>query len=357
MTRATLTAPRQVTPRQVPPRQVTEPRGSRTAIRAPPTSCQEVIAIRLADARPYPQIAELDNPGQVGVPDPRVGVVVLTYNRRRELLTTVERLLALPEQPRVMVVDNGSTDGTPDALRERFPTVTCMRLTDNPGGAGRNVGVAACDRPYVALCDDDAWWESGSLRRGADLFDAYPRLGAIGSKVLVGEAERLDPICDLMAASPIRPRAAIPGPAILGFLAGGVMVRRSAFLAVGGFERRFFIGGEEELLALDLVTAGWELAYVDSVVTRHHPSAEVRDPARRRQIQARNRLWVAWLRRPLHRALAMTLATARRGCEDPTARAGLAEALRSLPWALARRRVLPTHVERRVRALERPGSG
>ena len=289
-------------------------------------------------------------------PDPRVGVVVLTYNRRAEVLATVTRLLALPEQPKVVVVDNGSSDGTPDALAERFPAVTCIRLTDNPGGAGRNVGVAACDRSYIAFCDDDTWWDPGSMRLGANLFDAYPRLGAIGGKVLVGEAGRLDPTCEAMATSPIQPRAAIPGPALLGFLAGAAMVRRSAFLAAGGFERRFFIGGEEELLALDLVTAGWELAYVDRVVVHHHPSREVRDHARRRQVQARNRLWVAWLRRPLGRALALTADAIRRGRRDPDVQTGLGEALRSLPWALARRRVLPKHVERRVRTLELAGA-
>ena len=286
------------------------------------------------------------------VPDPRVGVVVLTYNRRREVVATVERLLALPEQPRVVVVDNGSSDGTPDVLRERFPAVTCIRLTDNPGGAGRNVGAAACDRPYIAFCDDDTWWEPGSVTRAADLFEDYPRLGAICGKVLVGEAERLDPTCTLMATSPIVPRAAIPGPAVMGFLAGAVMVRRSAFLATGGFERRFFIGGEEELLALDMVTAGWELAYVDEVVSHHHPSSQVRDHAGRRRVQVRNRLWVAWLRRPLLPALRLTVAAISRGKGNPDARAGVAEALRSLPWALAHRRVIPRHVERRVQALE-----
>lgn len=292
-----------------------------------------------------------------GAPDQRVGVVVLTYNRRREVVATVERLLALPERPRVVVIDNGSSDRTPEALAEHFPTVRCIRLADNPGGAGRNVGVAACDRPYVAFCDDDMWWEPGSLRRAADAFERYPRLGLVSAKVLVGEDGRIDPVSELLAASPIRPRADLPGPAIMGFLAGAVMVRRSAFLAAGGFERRFFIGGEEELLALDLVTAGWELAYLERARVHHHPSSEGRDHAGRRRVQVRNRLWVAWLRRPLDRALALTAAIVRQGRDDPDARGGFAEALRSLPWALAHRRVIPRHVERRVRALEADASG
>src|SRR3712207_2015639 len=111
----------------------------------------------------------------------------------------------------------------------------------------------------------------------------------------------------------------------------------------------------EELLALDMMTHGWGLAYVPEVVSHHHPSTKSRDHARRRQIQARNQLWTAWLRRPLHRAVAITARMARRGRTDADARAGLVEALHSLPWALARRRVIPQHVERRVRTLELEG--
>src|SRR5690606_10209266 len=152
-----------------------------------------------------------------------------------------------------LVVDNGSRDGTPEALRQRFPGVRCLTLSGNPGAAGRNAGVAALRCPYVALCDDDNWWEPGALRHAADLLDAHERLAAIAGRVLVGPENRLDPICRVMASSPVTTPAALPGPAVLGFLAGGSIVRRSAFLQVGGFERRFFVGGEEELFALDLV--------------------------------------------------------------------------------------------------------
>lgn len=290
--------------------------------------------------------------GPVPTADPRVGVVVLTYNRAEEVARTVGRLLALPERPRVVVVDNGSRDGTPALLRRRYPDVRCITLADNPGAAGRNVGVAAVDRPYVALCDDDTWWAPGSLGRAADLLDAHPRLAVLTARVLVGPANRLDPICRVMAESPVRAARPLPGPAILGFLAGASMVRRAAFLGAGGFERRFFIGGEEELLTLDLVGAGWELAYVDELVVHHHPSEANRDLSGRRRVTIRNHLWVAWLRYPLGAALAATGSVVRAAAGDRIARAALGEALRELPWALARRRVMASEVRRRLRQLD-----
>jgi GT2 family glycosyltransferase len=260
-------------------------------------------------------------------------------------------MLSLPERPQIVVVDNGSTDGTAATLRARFPDVRCLTLHGNLGAAGRNAGVAALDTPYVALCDDDTWWEPGSLRQAADILDGYPHVAVVTARVLVGPENRLDPTCREMAASPIAVASPLPGPALVGFLAGASMVRRSAFLEVGGFEPRFFLGGEEELLTLDLLGAGWELAYVDQIVVHHHPSEVSRDMRRRRAAIARNHLWVAWMRYPwpwIVRSVARTAWAARR---DPSARAGLRAALRGLPWALKRRRAVPAEVQRRLRQL------
>ena len=231
-------------------------------------------------------------------------------------------MLALPERPQIVVADNGSTDGTCAALSQRFPEIRVLAMTDNLGAAARNAGVAALDVPYVALCDDDTWWEPGSLTRAADLLDAYPRLALLTGRVLVGRENRLDPTCRVMAGSPITVAGPLPGPALVGFLAGASMVRRSAFLDVGGFEPRFFIGGEEELLTLDLLSAGWELSYVDEVVVHHHPSEVSRDTARRRMTVTRNHLWVAWMRYPWPWAVQTTARAALAARKDRAARAG-----------------------------------
>jgi GT2 family glycosyltransferase len=93
--------------------------------------------------------------------DPRVAIVLATHNRVREVMRTVQRLLQLPERPSVVVVDNGSSDGTSAALRAGFPAVTCLTLGANLGAAGRNIGASATNRPYVAFCDDDTCWQPG----------------------------------------------------------------------------------------------------------------------------------------------------------------------------------------------------
>jgi GT2 family glycosyltransferase len=279
-----------------------------------------------------------------------ITVVVATRDRRDALARTLARLAALPERPAVVVVDNGSSDGTVAMVHERYPEIRIAALGGNAGAAARTAGVRLAGTPIVAFADDDSWWETGALPRAQRLFDTCPRLALLAARVLVGEARRLDPVCTDMADSPLGRDADLPGPSVLGFVACGTVVRRDAFLAAGGFHPRFGVGGEEELLALDLRARGLGLAYVPDVVAIHEPSP-ARDPSRRRTVQARNALWVAWLRRRPAVAVRDTLAAARIALADPAVRRGLAEALRGLPWVLRERRVVPPDVEAAADAL------
>jgi GT2 family glycosyltransferase len=262
-----------------------------------------------------------------------VSVVIATQNRCAELARTLSVLAGLPEQPPVVVVDNGSSDGTADHVRDHFEDVELVALSHNAGAAGRTAGVRRATTPYVAFSDDDSWWDPGALTQAAAVLDGHPSLGLIAGQIRTEPDGELDPVCELMANSPL---AAVDGvgPRILGFVACGAVVRREAYLAVGGFHPRFGIGGEEDLLALDLSTAGWDCYYVETVVARHQPSTS-RDPAARRRRQLRNALWTSWLRRPLRQAMDVSVRLLREaGRED---RPGALEALRGLPWVLRQR--------------------
>jgi GT2 family glycosyltransferase len=278
-------------------------------------------------------------------------VVVATRNRRDSLLEVLARLEALPERPAVVVVDNGSTDRTADAVRGAHPEVTVVETGRNLGAGARTLGAERAQTPFVAFADDDSWWAPGALAEAVRLLEAHPRLAVVAARVLVGPDEADDPVCVAMAASPLGRDGRLPGPFVLGFVACGAVVRRDAFLSVGGFRERLGVGGEEALLAIDLARQGWELVYAPGVVAHHHPSA-VRDVARRRRVELRNALWVAWLRRPAARALAATWRLTRRAPADRAHREALREALRGLPWALRSRRRVPDGLERALAKLE-----
>lgn len=283
--------------------------------------------------------------------DGRVAAVVITHNRRQEVLCTLGRLTALEERPPLVLVDNGSTDGTAAAVAEQFPHVRIVAAAQNQGAAARTLGVRAVAEPYVALCDDDTWWEPGALRRAADLFDRHPRLAVITGRILIGPENREDPVCRELEQSPLPPEPDLPGYPLLGFLAGASIVRRSAFLEAGGFWPRLFIGGEERWVAAELAARGWGLCYVPDLVVHHHPSPHRDVPARRSYLM-RNALWFAWLRRPLPSALRRTVRLLRQLPGDRAAQRGFAAAFLGLPGVLHHRRVVPDSVEYRLRLLE-----
>ncbi|MEV4259072.1 glycosyltransferase family 2 protein, partial [Spirillospora sp. NPDC049652] len=198
-------------------------------------------------------------------------LLVITRDRRPELLSTLDRLRGLPGRPPIIVVDNASRDGSADAA-SRLPGVTVVRASRNLGAVARNVGMDHVRTPYVACCDDDVWWDPDAPGRAARLLDAHPRLAAVTGRILVGPDGREDPIVPELRDSPVPGPSWLPGPALGSFLAGATMLRAAAFRAAGGFSPKLWFGGEEELLAADLMASGWWLCYADDVVVHHEPS-------------------------------------------------------------------------------------
>ncbi|RQS28853.1 glycosyltransferase [Burkholderia sp. Bp8992] len=280
--------------------------------------------------------------------EPRVTAIVLTCRRAAELARTLARLTALPDRPAIVVVDNGSDGETVALIRDRFPHVVLVHAPANLGAAGRNLGAAVARTRHVAFCDDDTWWAPGTLAEAANLLDAYPHVAAVTARVLVGPEHREDPTCRSMADSPLDASVELPGRPILGLLAGATAFRRDAFVAAGGYHPRYFLGGEEALLALDLYRAGYWLVYEPRLTVHHYPSTRRDRPARAR-VAARNAVWTAWLRWPAAAAWRHTVR------QLPLLRRehAVASTFAGLPWILRERRAIPPHVERMRRRLDR----
>lgn len=265
------------------------------------------------------------------VEDARVTVVVMSRNRRRELLASLSR-----HRAPVVYVDNASTDGSAEAVRAAHPDVDVVELDRNAGAYARTVGVHRARTPFVAFADDDSWWAPGALALAADALSAHPRVDAVTARILVGADERLDPVSVEMARSPLPPPpGGGPGPSLLGFVACATMVRTEAFLAVGGFDRVVRFPGEEERVALDLVTAGRYLCYLDEAVVHHHPSPVRHGPAQRARGIARSHVLTGVMRLPWRRAGARAVQALATGAAT---RRGALDAVRDLPAALRERR-------------------
>ncbi|GHF64890.1 glycosyl transferase [Streptomyces mashuensis] len=284
--------------------------------------------------------------------DDRTTVVVITHNRRDELLRTLGHLAALPERPPVVITDNASTDGTAEAVAHHHPGMRLLRSTRNLGATGRNLAVRHVRTPYVAFCDDDSWWAPGSLAHAADLLDRHDALASVTARIVVEPDGTEDPIVAELRDSPLTGPPWLPGPALGSFLAAASVQRTTAFRQAGGFSHRLWLGGEEELLALDLVAAGWWLAYVEDLTVHHAPSPH-RDARLRRIHGIRNTLWCTWLRRSAPAAWRRTAHLVRTVPRDAASVRAFGLALAGLPWVLRERRVMPPHIERQLLALDR----
>ncbi|WP_425490856.1 glycosyltransferase family 2 protein [Nocardioides panzhihuensis] len=94
------------------------------------------------------------------VETPDVTVVVITRNRWPDLRESLPR-----HRCPVILLDNGSEDGTPAHVRASFPAIDVIELGRNLGAVARNTGVERATTPYVAFADDDSWWSPGACRR------------------------------------------------------------------------------------------------------------------------------------------------------------------------------------------------
>ncbi|RSN24015.1 glycosyl transferase [Streptomyces sp. WAC 05977] len=287
---------------------------------------------------------------------PATTVVIATRDRAPELERTLRRLTALRPPPPIVVVDNGSSDGTAD-LAAAFPGVRVVRLPRNIGVSARNLGVAVARTPYVAFSDDDSWWADDALAEAERILDAHEDVALVAAKTLVGKEEREDPVVSLMAASPLGRPDGLPGPAVLGFLACSAVVRRTAYLQAAGFHPLLHFGAEERLLSYDLAARGWWLCYAEDVRAHHHPSPVRPSSSWRERAELRNRMLITVMRRPVRRCLAEGFRALARVPREPHVLCALAGVLRRLPRALADRQRLPASVERRIRVLEHAHGG
>jgi GT2 family glycosyltransferase len=272
----------------------------------------------------------------------KISAVILSYNRCEELRRTLAHMSALPERPELIVVDNASTDATASMVRKDFPEVRLLISPRNIGGAARNLGVRAAATPYVAFCDDDSWWHAGSLHKAVQILDRHPRVAALCARILLGPDEREDPICKIMASSPLDSNG-LPGKALLGFVACAAVLRRDAYLEAGGYEERFFVGGEEALLSLDLAVSGWSVVYIADLVAHHYPSPQ-RDRKDRHRIISRNAIWLAWLRLPLLTSLRETRRMLAYAMRHKVLLSTLRSALKEARWVIRNRKVVSPQV-------------
>jgi N-acetylglucosaminyl-diphospho-decaprenol L-rhamnosyltransferase len=243
---------------------------------------------------------------------PSVSAVMVTWNRRDAVEFVLDRLADLPVDE-VLVVDNGSEDGTAELVRARGGKVRLLEQGENSGIAGRNRGAELATGELLLMLDDDSFPLPGAIEALVRLFELDPRLGAAGGFVRDADVEGRVLRSTELGTFDWWLRAGRKGePPPEGFPAfffpeGASMLRRDAYLEVGGFFEPYFYLSSEIDLATRLLAADWDVRYLPSAEFDHLKAPGGRSSDRALYFRIRNHLWYLWLRFPAHVALPRTL--------------------------------------------------
>jgi GT2 family glycosyltransferase len=289
---------------------------------------------------------------------PSVSIAILNYQRRDALRGALESARTQRYPVEILAVDNASTDGSAEMVRDEFPDVRLVRLPENIAAAARNVGVASAKGDIVFTLDNDVRFSTpDDVARGVEVFQRHPR-AAVVSFTIVGPDGAL---CRRDWCHPRDPDewGALEFPTDY-VLEGASACRREAFLDAGGYWAPLFIGHEGWDLSYRLLDAGWELVYSPAVRVRHLVDDSARPSSRIYYTFTRNTIWVAlrnlppamaayWMARDLS---LMAFASARAG-ELATYRRAIKDAIKGARPALATRKRISRTTRRRLQDLHR----
>jgi GT2 family glycosyltransferase len=273
---------------------------------------------RFAAEQTWDHRAQQFDQALASIAEPRVSVVVLTYNNlafTEACLFSIEHYSDYPNLE-VIVVDNASSDGSPAFLRDwagqDSPAGHSRRLILNDTNlgfaAGNNVGLAAADGEYLVMLNNDTYVTPGwvrsliaPLRREADIGLVGPITNNIGNEARV-EIDYTDMAGMIHAARQYtlrHPGQTIPLRTAAFFC---VAMPRAVYRAVGGLDEAFGIGFfEDDDYCRRVEREGWRIVCAEDVFVHHHLSAsfEKKDPAERQALFERNKAiyeekWGAW---------------------------------------------------------------
>ncbi len=246
-------------------------------------------------------------------PSGGVAAVVVSYNSAATLEACIDALRAQPELVELRVIDNGSSDASLDrlvALAAREPRLRLLRLPGNPGfAAACNLGAAASRAPWLLFVNPDVELPPGALAGLLAHAGRLPRPGAIGADLHDAEGRR-DPAARrrdlslrrLLAGLGRRDALALPfdgGQALQPVEAASgalLLVPRSAFEAVGGWDAGYRLHVEDLDFCRRLRAAGYAVAVANDLPVLHHRGVSSRSRPFFVEWHKHRGLWRYWWR-------------------------------------------------------------
>jgi GT2 family glycosyltransferase len=216
-----------------------------------------------------------------------VSVVIVTY----DAMPWIERCLDSVRGYDVIVVDHGSTDGTLELVRARFPEARVIEQENRGMGGGNNAGLRAAQGRYAFLLNSDAWVVGDAVERLLAHLDSHPRVAVAGPRLTnpdgsLQRSVRGFPTLWRLATEYFYLRKLAPRSSLLNAFYGGgfrydetgevetlygaaLLVRREAADEVGLFDEDFFMFSEETDWTYRFRAAGWGVAFVADAEAVH----------------------------------------------------------------------------------------
>src|SRR5687767_3113117 len=217
---------------------------------------------------------------------PEVSIIIVSWNGVDHLeacLTAVAAQRGVSFE--TLLVDNGSSDGTADVVRERFPWVRLLLLSSNRGFAGgNNAGVRNARGRYVALLNNDTIADPDWLRMLLDGVDEPAGFALVTSRVVfMHDPEVIDSAGDGMLRWGGAFKRHHGGPAdaaaesreVFGVCGAACLIPKAVFDELGGFDEDFFFSHEDVDLSYRARLRGYRCRYVADAIVKHHGSATV----------------------------------------------------------------------------------
>lgn len=213
---------------------------------------------------------------------PEVSIIIVSWNAREYLIGC---LMSLYEEDlpwaEIIVVDNGSSDGSPEAVAELFPEVRIIRSDENLGFAkANNIGIMASAGKYVCLINSDVVVLGGCLEDLKGRMDSDPSAGLVCPKVLNPDMT-LQPTLRrfpsikgaLLSAIGLDSRNCMPHDSVIEAEAVSgcfMLVRRAAIDQTGLLDERFFFYAEDKDWCRRIRNSGWKIIYLPEAKAVHY---------------------------------------------------------------------------------------
>jgi GT2 family glycosyltransferase/glycosyltransferase involved in cell wall biosynthesis len=218
-----------------------------------------------------------------------VSAIIVNHERRdllRMCLESLETALgALDEETELIVVDNGSTDGSADLVRERFPGIRVLSLEQNEGFAGGVArGIAEARGEWIAVFNNDTTVEPDAIALMVEAGRMHPRVASVAAQMRFAdrrevlnsaglELDRLGVAADRLVGTRLSELRESEPYEVFGATGGAALFRREMLDQVGGFDQSYFAYFEDADLAWRARLSAWRAVYAPRAVVYHHHSA------------------------------------------------------------------------------------